>query len=121
MPESGVAAVLTRQRRLARLAAGLAAFAFGLGALAIAIGPGRHTTYAGASALDAALALGGWRRTDPGRSCQFLFWGLRGVWVILLSSPVSPGLHPSGLAGTTVRPWSAASPCLPLASSFRSC
>ncbi len=59
MPESGVAAVLTRQRRLARLAAGLAAFAFGLGALAIAIGPGRHTTYAGASALDAALALGG--------------------------------------------------------------
>ena len=48
-----------RRRRLARLAAGLAAFAVGLGALAIAEGPGLDTTYAGASSLDATLTLAG--------------------------------------------------------------
>jgi signal transduction histidine kinase len=53
-----MAAVLTRRRRLAQLAAGLAAFAVGLGALAIAEGPGRETTYAAATTLDATLALG---------------------------------------------------------------
>ena len=58
MPESGrVAAVLTQRRRLARLVAALAAFAVGLGALAIAEGPGRDTTYAGASSLNATLTV----------------------------------------------------------------
>jgi signal transduction histidine kinase len=51
--------VLMRGTRLARSAAGLAVFAIGLGALAIAEGPGRATTYAGASSLDAALTLAG--------------------------------------------------------------
>jgi signal transduction histidine kinase len=50
--------VSIRGTTLARLAAGLAAFAVGLGALAIAEGPGRATTYAGASSLEATLALG---------------------------------------------------------------
>jgi hypothetical protein len=53
-----VAAVSMRGTRLARLAAGLAAFAVGLGTYAIAEGPGRATTYAGATTLDATLALG---------------------------------------------------------------
>jgi signal transduction histidine kinase len=44
--------------RLARLVAGLAALATALGSLAIAIGPGRHTTYAGHSALAATLSVG---------------------------------------------------------------
>ena len=58
MPESGrVAAVLTQRRRLARLVAALAAFAVGLGALAIVEGPGRNTTYAGASSLNATLTV----------------------------------------------------------------
>jgi signal transduction histidine kinase len=52
-----VAAVLMRGTRLARPAAGLAVFAIGLGALAIAEGPGRATTYAGASSLDATLTV----------------------------------------------------------------
>jgi signal transduction histidine kinase len=42
---------------LARLAAGPVALAFGLGALAIAQGPGRHTTYAGGSGLAATLTV----------------------------------------------------------------
>jgi signal transduction histidine kinase len=46
-----------RRTRLARLAAGLAAFALVLGSLAIAEGPGRDTTYAGASSLDAILTV----------------------------------------------------------------
>ena len=41
-----------------RLAAGLAALATALGSLAIAIGPGRNTTYAGHSALAATLMVG---------------------------------------------------------------
>ena len=52
-----VAAVLTQRRRLARLVAALAAFAVGLGALAIVEGPGRNTTYAGASSLNATLTV----------------------------------------------------------------
>jgi signal transduction histidine kinase len=44
--------------KLARLAAGFAVFAFALGSLAIAIGPGRTTTYAGHSTLAAALMVG---------------------------------------------------------------
>jgi signal transduction histidine kinase len=44
--------------KLARLAAGLAALATALSSLAIAIGPGRTTTYAGYSALAATLGLG---------------------------------------------------------------
>jgi signal transduction histidine kinase len=44
--------------RLARLAAGLAVFAFALGSLAIAISSGRNTTYAGHSALAATLMVG---------------------------------------------------------------
>ena len=41
-----------------RLAAGLAVFAMALGSLAIAIGSGRNTTYAGHSALAATLMVG---------------------------------------------------------------
>jgi signal transduction histidine kinase len=44
--------------RVLRLAAALAAFAFALGSLAIAIGSGRNTTYAGHSALAATLMVG---------------------------------------------------------------
>jgi signal transduction histidine kinase len=44
--------------RLLRLAAGLAGIATALGSLAIAIGPGRNTTYAGYSALAATLMVG---------------------------------------------------------------
>ncbi len=44
--------------RLPRLAAGLAALATALGSLAIAIGPGRNTTYAAHSALAATLMVG---------------------------------------------------------------
>jgi signal transduction histidine kinase len=47
-----------QRRRQARLAAGLAALAVALGALAIVEGPGRNTTYAGRSGFAAALALG---------------------------------------------------------------
>jgi hypothetical protein len=42
---------------LARLAAGPAALAVGLGALAVAQGPGRFTTYAGRSGLTATLTV----------------------------------------------------------------
>ncbi len=42
---------------LARLAAGPVALAFSLGALAVAQGPGRHTTYAGGSGLAATLTV----------------------------------------------------------------
>jgi signal transduction histidine kinase len=49
--------VSMRGTRLARLAAGIAGFAVGLGALAIAEGPGRATTYAGASSLEATLTV----------------------------------------------------------------
>ena len=42
---------------LARLAAGPVALAFALGALAVAQGPGRFTTYAGQSDLTATLTL----------------------------------------------------------------
>src|SRR5918996_2782560 len=48
----------TRWGTAARLAFGLVAVASGLGALAIAQGPGRGTTYAGHSDLAAALDLG---------------------------------------------------------------
>jgi len=44
--------------RLLRLAAGLAGIATALGSLAIVIGPGRNTTYAGYSALAATLMVG---------------------------------------------------------------
>jgi signal transduction histidine kinase len=49
--------VLTQRRSLARLAAGPVALALGLGALAVARGPGRFTTYAGRSGLAATLTL----------------------------------------------------------------
>ncbi len=47
--------VLLQRANLARLAAGPVALAFGLGALAVAVGPGRFTTYAGRSGLTATL------------------------------------------------------------------
>jgi signal transduction histidine kinase len=50
-------AVLVRRGNLARLAAGPVALAVGLGALAVAQGPGRFTTYAGQSGLTAALTI----------------------------------------------------------------
>jgi len=46
---------LIRRGNLARLAAGPVALAVGLGALAVAQGPGRFTTYAGRSGLTATL------------------------------------------------------------------
>jgi signal transduction histidine kinase len=52
-----VTAVLMQRGSLARLAAGPIALAFGLGAIAIAQGPGRFTTYAGRSGLAAMLTL----------------------------------------------------------------
>jgi signal transduction histidine kinase len=50
-------AVLIQRVNLARLAAGPVALAFALGALAVALGPGRFTTYAGRSGLAATLAV----------------------------------------------------------------
>jgi signal transduction histidine kinase len=50
-------AVSIRRGNLARLAAGPAALALGLGALAVAQGPGRFTTYAGQSGLTATLTV----------------------------------------------------------------
>jgi signal transduction histidine kinase len=50
-------AVSIRRVNLARLAAGPAALAVGLGALAVAQGPGRFTTYAGRSGLTATLTV----------------------------------------------------------------
>jgi signal transduction histidine kinase len=52
-----VTAVLIPRVNLARLAAGLVALAFGLGALAVAQAPGRFTTYAGRSGLAATLTV----------------------------------------------------------------
>jgi signal transduction histidine kinase len=52
-----VTAVLIQRVNLARLAAGPVAFAVGLGALAVAQGPGRFTTYAGRSSSAAALTV----------------------------------------------------------------
>jgi signal transduction histidine kinase len=50
-------AVSTRRVNLARLAAGPIALTVGLGALAVAQGPGRFTTYAGRSGLTATLTV----------------------------------------------------------------
>jgi signal transduction histidine kinase len=50
-------AVSIRRVNLARLAAGPTALAVGLGALAVAQGPGRFTTYAGHSGLTATLTV----------------------------------------------------------------
>jgi hypothetical protein len=50
-------AVLVRRGNLVRVAAGPVALAVGLGALAVARGPGRFTTYAGGSGLAAALTV----------------------------------------------------------------
>jgi signal transduction histidine kinase len=50
-------AVSTQRVNLARLAAGPVALAVGLGALAVAQGPGRFTTYAGSSSLTATLTV----------------------------------------------------------------
>jgi signal transduction histidine kinase len=52
-----MAAVLIRRVNLARLAAGPVALTVGLGALAVARGPGRFTTYAGGSGLTATLTI----------------------------------------------------------------
>jgi signal transduction histidine kinase len=52
-----VTAVSIPRAPLARLAAGPVALAVGLGALAVARGPGRFTTYAGQSGLTAALTV----------------------------------------------------------------
>jgi signal transduction histidine kinase len=52
-----VTPVLMQRASLARLAAGAVALAFGLGALAVAVGPGRFTTYAGSSSLAATLTV----------------------------------------------------------------
>jgi signal transduction histidine kinase len=52
-----VTAVLIPRVNLARLAAGPVALAVGLGALAVAQGPGRFTTYAGRSGLAASLTV----------------------------------------------------------------
>ena len=71
-------AVLIRRGNLARLAAGPVALAVGLGALAVAQGPGRFTTYAGHSGLTASLTVAaglgagggrpGHRLQPPGRA-----------------------------------------------------
>jgi signal transduction histidine kinase len=50
-------AVWIRRANLARLAAGPTALAVGLGAVAVAQGPGRFTTYAGGSGLTATLTV----------------------------------------------------------------
>jgi hypothetical protein len=50
-------AVLIPRANLARLAAGPVGIALGLGALAVAQGPGRFTTYAGRSGLAATLTV----------------------------------------------------------------
>ena len=50
-------AVLIQRANLARLAAGPVGIALGLGALAVAQGPGRFTTYAGRSGLAATLTV----------------------------------------------------------------
>jgi signal transduction histidine kinase len=52
-----VARVPVRPANVARLAAAVVALAYGLGALAVARGPGELTTYAGRSDLAAALAV----------------------------------------------------------------
>jgi signal transduction histidine kinase len=52
-----VTPTLLQRANLARLAAGPVALAFGLGALAVARGPGRFTTYAGRSSLAATLTV----------------------------------------------------------------
>jgi signal transduction histidine kinase len=52
-----VTAVLMQRGSLARLAAGLVALTFVLGAFAVAQGPGRFTTYAGQSDLTATLTV----------------------------------------------------------------
>jgi signal transduction histidine kinase len=52
-----VTPVLMQRANLARLVAGPLALVFGLGALAVAHGPGRFTTYAGSSGLAATLML----------------------------------------------------------------
>jgi signal transduction histidine kinase len=52
-----VTAVLIQRVNLARLAAGPVALAVGLGALAVAQGPGRFTTHAGRSGLAATLTV----------------------------------------------------------------
>jgi signal transduction histidine kinase len=52
-----VARVPVRPANLARLAAGVVVLAYGLGAFAVARGPGELTTYAGRSDLAAALAV----------------------------------------------------------------
>jgi hypothetical protein len=52
-----VTPTLLQRANLARLAAGPVALAVGLGALAVARGPGRFTTYAGRSGLAATLTV----------------------------------------------------------------
>jgi signal transduction histidine kinase len=52
-----VTPVLRQRANVARLAGGLVAPAVGLGALAVARGPGRFTTYAGSSSLAATLTV----------------------------------------------------------------
>ena len=52
-----VTAVLTQRAHLVRLAAGPVALLLSLGALAVAQGPGRFTTYAGHSGLTASLTV----------------------------------------------------------------
>ena len=54
---TGVAPIPAQRAKLARLSAAPAGLAIGLGALAVARGPGRYTTYAGRSGLAAALTL----------------------------------------------------------------
>ncbi len=53
-----MAPISFRRGDSARLAAGTIAVAYGLGALAVARGPGEFTTYAGASKIAAVMALG---------------------------------------------------------------
>jgi signal transduction histidine kinase len=57
VPARPALAVASRLAAPARLAAGLAGLAAAAGALAVAEGPGRSTTYAGSSAAGAALAV----------------------------------------------------------------
>jgi signal transduction histidine kinase len=52
-----VTPILLQRANLARLTVGPVALAFGLGALAVAQGPGRFTTYAGRSSLAATLTV----------------------------------------------------------------
>src|SRR5216683_2241101 len=69
---AGVAPILAQRAKLARLSAAPVGLAVGLGALAVARGPGRFTTYAGRSGLAAALTLAAGLALVPAGLITFL-------------------------------------------------